>query len=128
MGPKASDDPPDPPAVSESPPAAEVDIYERAYHEEVERIRRVDGREKVLYLTRRVEEAVKGRGLEGVMGKVRAGDGEGEGGKGRKGGGLMGVVGKVREGDGEEEGEGEKGGKGGGLMGVVGRVREMGEG
>ena len=109
MGPNASDDPPDPPAVSESPPAAEVDIYERAYHEEVERIRRVDGREKVLYLTRRVEEAVKGRGK---------GEGEGEG------SGLRGVVGMVREGD----GEGEKGGKGGGLMGVVGRVREMGEG
>ena len=50
-----SDKPPDPPIVSESPPAAEGDIYERAYHEEVERIRKSEGRDKMLYLTRRVE-------------------------------------------------------------------------
>ena len=55
VGPGGKDDPPDPPAVSESPPAAEINIYETAYHEEVERIRSKQGKEATLYLTRRVD-------------------------------------------------------------------------
>lgn len=47
---------PDPPIVSESPPATDVDIYGRAYHEEIERIRRMHGGRATTYLTRRVEE------------------------------------------------------------------------
>ena len=54
VGPQGGDDAPDPPAVSESPPAAEGNIYERAYHEEVERIRS-QSTGATLYLTRRVE-------------------------------------------------------------------------
>lgn len=56
VGPYGKDDPPDPPAVSESPPAAEIDIYETAYHKEVERIRANQGTEAKLYLTRRVDD------------------------------------------------------------------------
>ncbi|KAL9128675.1 MAG: hypothetical protein Q9217_002703 [Psora testacea] len=55
LGPGGSSRPPTPPAVSESPPAAETDIYEIAYREEVERIRATQGRSATLFLTRRVE-------------------------------------------------------------------------
>ena len=55
VGPFASDDPPDPPAVSESPPASEFNIYEAAYHDEIERIRTRQGSDTTLFLTRRVE-------------------------------------------------------------------------
>lgn len=55
VGPGGRDDPPDPPAVSESPPATDPDIYETAYHEEVERIRAQQGKRATLYLTRRVD-------------------------------------------------------------------------
>ena len=51
-----SDFDPDPPAVSESPPAAEINIYETAYHEQVERIRARQGRAATLFLTRRVDQ------------------------------------------------------------------------
>ena len=55
VGPFASDDPPDPPAVSESPPASEINIYDTAYHDEIERIRGKQGSDTTLFLTRRVE-------------------------------------------------------------------------
>ena len=55
VGPFADDEPHDPPTVSESPPATEVNIYETAYHEEIERIRNEQGRQATLYLTRRVD-------------------------------------------------------------------------
>ena len=55
VGPDGDQGPPDPPAVSESPPATEVNVYERAYHEEIERIRTEHGRQATLYLTRRVD-------------------------------------------------------------------------
>lgn len=41
--------------VSESPPTSDVDIYETAYQEQVERIRARQGRSATLFLTRRVE-------------------------------------------------------------------------
>ena len=49
------------PTVSESPPAAEGNIYEMAYHEEVERIRR-NSRSSTLYLTRRIKNTEKYKG------------------------------------------------------------------
>ena len=55
LGPGESSRPPTPPAVSESPPAAETDIYEAAYRKEVDRIRATQGRSATLFLTRRVE-------------------------------------------------------------------------
>ncbi|KAG8532090.1 uncharacterized protein KY384_003727 [Bacidia gigantensis] len=55
LGPTASSRPPSPPAVSESPPAADIDIYETAYRKEVERLRAQQGRSATLFLTRRVE-------------------------------------------------------------------------
>lgn len=55
IGPGGSDQIPDPPAVSESPPATEPNIYETAYHEEIERIREKQGKQATLYLTRRVD-------------------------------------------------------------------------
>ena len=55
LGPGSSSRPPSPPAVSESPPAAEIDIYETAYRKEVERLRAAQGRSATIFLTRRVE-------------------------------------------------------------------------
>lgn len=55
LGPGGHSAPPSPPAVSESPPAADVDIYETAYHMELERIRAAQGKSATLFLTRRVE-------------------------------------------------------------------------
>ena len=49
--------PSDPPVVSESPPAAEMSIYETAYSEQVEHIRAKQGRSATLFLTRRVDKA-----------------------------------------------------------------------
>lgn len=69
IGPGGDTDPPDPPAVSESPPAAEINIYETAYHSEVERIREKRGKEATLYLTRRVDakkEYREDRNMKGV--------------------------------------------------------------
>ncbi|KAI9818476.1 MAG: hypothetical protein M1827_000535 [Pycnora praestabilis] len=45
----------DPPLVSESPPAAEINIYETAYQGELEKIREAQGHKASIYLTRRVE-------------------------------------------------------------------------
>ena len=55
LGPGISSRPPSPPAVSESPPPAGIDIYETAYRKEVERLRAAQGRSATLFLTRRVE-------------------------------------------------------------------------
>ncbi|KAL9119859.1 MAG: hypothetical protein Q9187_003586 [Circinaria calcarea] len=68
VGPKGEDDPPDPPAVSESPPAADIDIYETAYHKEVERIRADQGKEARLYLTRRVDDKKEYQDDENMVG------------------------------------------------------------
>lgn len=56
LGSGGSSGPPSPPAVSESPPAADTNIYEIAYHNEIERIRSMQGRSTTLFLTRRVED------------------------------------------------------------------------
>ena len=55
IGPGNSDDVFDELIVSESPPAADIHIYEKAYHDEVERIKQRQGSKPTLYLTRRVE-------------------------------------------------------------------------
>lgn len=77
VGPWGGENAPDPPAVSESPPAAEPNIYERAYDEEVERIRAKQGRAATLFLTRRVDsshgvpDSSRGRpGSRSTMGSV----------------------------------------------------------
>lgn len=61
------------PVVSESPGAAEIDIYETAYREEIERIRKRSmarqGTEPKLYLTRRVEGKNVDLGDARVIGK-----------------------------------------------------------
>ena len=54
LGPGGSSRPPSPAAVSESPPAADTNIYETAYHLEIERLRSLPGRSTSLFLTRRV--------------------------------------------------------------------------
>jgi [calcium/calmodulin-dependent protein kinase] kinase len=69
IGPEGTDEPHDPPAVAESPPATDVNIYETAYHEEIERIRAEKGRQATLYLTRRVDgrkEYQKDENLQGL--------------------------------------------------------------
>ncbi len=56
LGLTGSSEPPSPPTVSESPPAAEeLNIYETAYHNELERLRAERGKSTTLFLTRRVE-------------------------------------------------------------------------
>ena len=67
VGPTGGDEPPDPPAVSESPPAAEGNIYETAYHEEVERIRS-NTKDATLYLTRRVDKTEEYQEDENMIG------------------------------------------------------------
>jgi len=72
VGPFASDNPPDPPAVSESPPASEVNIYDTAYHDEIERIRARQGSETTLFLTRRVENRKEYQNDENLIGVDKA--------------------------------------------------------
>lgn len=56
LGPSGSSEPPSPPTVSESPPTVEEpNIYETAYHQELERLRTERGKSATLFLTRRVE-------------------------------------------------------------------------
>jgi len=56
LGLNGSSESPSPPMVSESPPAAEEpNIYETAYHHELERLRAERGKSATLFLTRRVE-------------------------------------------------------------------------
>ena len=55
LGPGFSSRTPSPPCVSESPPAAETNIYETAYDLEVQRLQAANGRAATLFLTRRVE-------------------------------------------------------------------------
>ena len=63
-----SDVDPDPPSLSESPPAADIDIYETAYHEQVERIRARQGRAATLFLTRRVDTKPEYKDDENMIG------------------------------------------------------------
>lgn len=63
-----SDVDPDPPSLSESPPAADIDIYETAYHEQVERIRERQGRAATLFLTRRVDTKPEYKDDENMIG------------------------------------------------------------
>ncbi|MCJ1476832.1 hypothetical protein MMC13_005501 [Lambiella insularis] len=69
IGPFASDNPPDPPAVSDSPPAADINIYDTAYHEEIGRIRERHGAQTALYLTRRVEDKPEYQEDENLIGR-----------------------------------------------------------
>ena len=54
LGPGGSSRPPSPAAVSESPPAADTNIYETAYHLEIQRLKSLPGRSTSIFLTRRV--------------------------------------------------------------------------
>ncbi|KAL8734918.1 MAG: hypothetical protein Q9166_001270 [cf. Caloplaca sp. 2 TL-2023] len=74
VGPYGTDEPPDPPAVSESPAAAETNIYEMAYSEEIERIRSRSGTGTTIYLTRRVEEKKEFQEDENLVGREKDGD------------------------------------------------------
>ena len=99
VGPGPADTPPSsptpntPPAliVSESPPTAGIDIYEQAYHHEIERLRQQQGKSATLFLTRRVKEKEKYEADEHIIdGAPKAGGGEKKGGFGR-------LVEKVKE-------------------------------
>lgn len=68
IGPSGDGPPPDPPAVSESPPAAEINIYEDAYHSEVQKIRERRGQEAKYYLTRRVDQKPEYRKDSNIVG------------------------------------------------------------
>jgi hypothetical protein len=61
------------PIVSESPGAADIDIYETAYRDEIERIRsraRIEDNEPTVYLTRRVDARL--HALSGRAGRLMA--------------------------------------------------------
>ncbi|KAL9602591.1 MAG: hypothetical protein Q9219_001735 [cf. Caloplaca sp. 3 TL-2023] len=90
VGPCGSDKPPDPPAVSESPAAAETNIYETAYSEEIERIRSRSGNGTMLYLTRRVEKKEEFRDDANLIGRDSGGDEPPKG-------GLSKILGLVRK-------------------------------
>ncbi len=89
VGPCGSDEPPDPPAVSESPAAAETNIYEKAYSEEIERIRSKSGTGTTIYLTRRVEEKKQFQEDETLVGRDKGGEDPPKG-------GLSAVLGLVK--------------------------------
>ena len=69
-----SDVEPYPPSLSESPPAADIDIYETAYHEQVERIRARQGRAATLFLTRRVDTKPEYKNDENMIGPSTGGE------------------------------------------------------
>ena len=56
-----------PPIVSESPSAAEGNIYEEAYHQEVERIRK-DSDNTTVYMTRRIQDQEKYKDDQNMLG------------------------------------------------------------
>lgn len=79
VGPDPSEDPTqnshhDPMTVSESPPPADFDVYARAYAEEVERIRALQGKTASVFATRRVERSGSGESpksrLASLLGKA----------------------------------------------------------
>lgn len=78
LGPGGSSRSPSPPCVSESPPAADSNIYEKAYDMEIQRLRAANGRAATLFLTRRVEtneEYQKDERFMIVRGNGNSGDG-----------------------------------------------------
>ena len=93
--------------VCESPGLVDINVYETAYREEVEKILQREGRQETLFLTRRVEGNERIREMEGVVkweeGAVKgyaAGEEEG-GGDGKEGANLsvkaklQGAIGKI---------------------------------
>ena len=84
LGPGDSSRTPSPPCVSESPPAADTNIYEEAYDMEIQRLRAANARAATLFLTRRVERneeyqkderfmILKGNGNPGDASKAKGG-------------------------------------------------------
>ena len=84
LGPGDSSRTPSPPCVSESPPAADINIYEKAYDMEIQRLRAANGRAATLFLTRRVEENEEYQKDERFM-IVRGNGNSGEGSKAKSG-------------------------------------------
>ncbi|KAF2474264.1 kinase-like protein [Lindgomyces ingoldianus] len=89
------------PIVSESPSAVDMDVYETAYQEEIQRIlKRKEGRRPTLYLTRRVENIKAIRENECIFDSGRAVGNELKG-------GLKAIVERAKKGV-EERGEAQK--------------------
>jgi len=118
IGPCGSDQPPEPPAVSESPGAVEINIYETAYQNEIERIREKQGREATLFLTRRVEGKREYAEDESLIRGEKGGGGSGGWGKGKGGWGKIFEMARGK-GNGKEGGEDEGGAEGDEKMGDV---------
>lgn len=89
----STEDDPQSHVVSESPPAVEMNVYETAYQEEMDRILQKKGRDATMYLNRRVEHRDDIRDHENVLDHSKRWP--------RKGapstGGLAGLVQKARE-------------------------------
>ena len=92
LGPGGSSLPPSPPAVSESPPAADSNIYETAYHLEIERLRSKEGESTTLFLNRRVEGKEEYQKDESLV----KGDSTGGGGSSKPRNGLARVLDQAR--------------------------------
>ncbi|KAF2095261.1 Pkinase-domain-containing protein [Rhizodiscina lignyota] len=115
------------PVISESPGAVEIDVYEQAYKEEVERIlkeKEEKGPTPTLYLTRRVEDIKSLRdNVHTRMGEhldqVKA---SGELAKT----GFQSLLGKAKENakDGKEERDGEKMERDHGFKGLIAKAKE----
>ncbi|KAL8846439.1 MAG: hypothetical protein Q9221_008464 [Calogaya cf. arnoldii] len=107
VGPYGAEEPPNPPAVSESPAAAETNIYETAYSEEIERIRARSGTGTTLYLTRRVEEKKQFKEDENLVGRDNGGEDPPKGGLSK----ILGLVKRKekQKDDAEKAGEDEEG-------------------
>jgi [calcium/calmodulin-dependent protein kinase] kinase len=91
--------------VSESPSAVEMNVYETAYKEEMQRILERRGKDASLYPTRRVDHLQDIRDHENVVDHSKSGI---------CGGGLAGMVAKAKAAankDSEEQGSNEKDGK-----------------
>lgn len=71
--------------IAESPTAAEFNIYDTAYQQEVERIRAAQGHTATVYLTRRVDEKKEYKADENMIEVPKAGDDVGGAREGFKG-------------------------------------------
>lgn len=60
--------------ISESPTGTEMNVYETAYREEVERIRRTHGHSATIYLTRRIEHGAGTGRDDGAVNRSGPGD------------------------------------------------------
>lgn len=106
--------------VAESPSAAEFGIYDKAYHDEVQRIREAQGHEATVYLTRRVDSKREYRTDQHMIQEPKQDEVAG-----RAHAGWKGVLDAARAADKEEpKPDTEKESLGQNLANIAARIRE----